>query len=205
MTKVYPLVALAAIVSGVAGMVFGQFGPDARLDPLHTTAGEFAVAGRGGVTALATAVIALGSLALLAGLRAAGAPVRGTPERLLLVWSGALLTAPFGAGPVSRYVTVAAFACLPAAGALLVPRLSGDQVWRPVARTVEWLALAGGLGVLALTYVALPGEGVMLGLVERLLLGADVALLAVLAVWLVRVVWGGIAVKFTTYHRFIAS
>src|SRR5690606_11290131 len=163
MTKVYPLVALAAIVSGVAGIVFGQLGPDARLDPLHTTAGEFAVAGRGGVTALATAVIALGSLALLAGLRAAGAPVRGTPERLLLVWSGALLAAPFGAGPVSRYVTVAAFACLPAAGALLVPRLAGDQAWRPVARAVEWLGLGGGLGVAAAPFLAVPRVGGQLG------------------------------------------
>ncbi|MFC5820366.1 DUF998 domain-containing protein [Nonomuraea harbinensis] len=213
-SRAYPLVALAAIVCGVAGIGFAQL--DSDLNPLHVTVSEYAVADRGGVTEVAMAVVALGSLALLAGLRSVGAPVRGMPERLLLVWSGALLvaaavpTAPFGADPtfaaqVHRYVSIAAFVSLPAAGALLVPRLARDPVWRPVARVVEWLALAGGLGVLAITYVALPGERVMIGLVERALLGAEVALLAVLAAWLVRVVWVSTTVKITTYHRFIAS
>ncbi|MEU4578641.1 DUF998 domain-containing protein [Nonomuraea sp. NPDC023979] len=214
--KAYPLIACAAIVFAVSGVVVGQFGPDPYLDPLNVTVSEYAVADRGGVTEVAMAVMALGSLALLAGLRAAGAPVRGMPERLMLVWSGALFvaavipTTPLGAdldvaAQVHRYVSVAAFVALPAAGALLVPRLAADPVWKPVARTVEWLALAGGLGLLAITYVALPGERVMIGLVERVLLGAEVALLAVLAAWLVRVVWMGKTVNFPTYHRFIAS
>jgi hypothetical protein len=217
--KAYPLVALAAILFAVVGVVAGQFGPDPYLDPLNVTVSEYAVADRGGVTEVAMAVMALGSLVLLAGLRAAGAPVRGMPERLLMVWSGALLvaavipTTPLGAdmdlaAQIHRYVSIAAFVSLPAAGALLVPRLAADAAWKPVARAVEWLALAGGLGLLAITYVALPGERVMIGLVERVLLGAEVALLAVLAVWLVRVVWVGNvqrSVNFPTYHRFIAS
>lgn len=214
--KACPLVACAAIAFAVAGVVAGQLGPDPHLDPLNVTVSEYAVADRGGVTEVAMAVMALGSLALLAGLRAVGAPVRGMPERLMLVWSGALFvaavipTTPLGAdltvaAQVHRYVSVAAFVALPAAGALLVPRLAADPVWKPVARTVEWLTLAGGLGLLAITYVALPGERVMIGLVERVLLGAEVALLAVLAGWLVRVVWLGTRVNFPTYHRFIAS
>jgi hypothetical protein len=184
------------------------------------TVSEYAVSDRGGVTELAMVVLGLGSLILLKALKAAHAPVRGLPERLLWVWSGALIvaavipTTPIGhdltlTAQIHRYVSVAAFVSLPAAAALLVPRLAADEAWKPVARTVEWLALAGGLGVLAITYVALPGERVMIGLVERMLLGAEVALLAVLAAWLVRLAWGrAIAqqpVNFRTYHKFVAS
>jgi hypothetical protein len=211
--RISPLVAFAALVSGATGVALAHVGQD--LDPLRATVGEYAVTD-GGVTGLATALVAIGSLALLAGLRAAGAPVRGVPERLLMVWSGALLVAsavpatPLAADPavaaqIHRYASAVAFVSLPAAGALLVPRLTRDRAWRPVARTVEWLTLAGGLGVLAITYVALPGQGVMIGLVERALLGAELALLTVLAAWLVRLVWGKSLAKFPTYHRFIAS
>ncbi|MBB3729401.1 DUF998 domain-containing protein [Nonomuraea dietziae] len=137
---------------------------------------------------------------LLAALRAAGAPIRGLPERLLMVWSGALIvaaiipTTPIGmdmtlTAEIHRWVSVAAFVSLPAAGALLVPRLAADERWKAVSRPVEWVALAGGLGLLAITYVALPGDRVMIGLVERGLLAAEVALLAVLAARLVRLQW----------------
>jgi hypothetical protein len=209
--RLYPLIALAAITFAVAGVLAG---PGASM---NVTVSEYAVADRGGVTELAMAVMALGSLALLGGLRAAGAPVRGVPERLLMVWSGAIAVAavvpatPLGLEPalqVHRWALVAAFVSLPAAAALLVPRLAADEDWKPVARVVEWLALAGGLGLLAVTYVALPGGGVLIGLVEWTLLGAEVALLAVLAGWLVRVVWLGNvrhAANFPAYHRIIAS
>jgi hypothetical protein len=56
--------------------------------------------------------------------------------------------------------------------------------------------------------VALPGERVMIGLVERLLLAAEVSLLAVLAGWLAWLAWrpsASTAVNIPTYHRFIAS
>ncbi|MEV4167745.1 DUF998 domain-containing protein [Nonomuraea sp. NPDC049709] len=217
--RLYPLIACASILFSVVAVVVGQFGPDPYLDPMNVTISEYAVSDRGGVTEVAMAVLGIGSLALLAGLRAAGAPVRGMPERLLMVWSGALViaavipTTPIGhdldlAAQIHRYVSIAAFVSLPAAGALLVPRLAADAAWKPVARVVEWVALAGGFGLLAITYVAMPGERVLIGLVERLLLGAEVALLGVLAVWLVRVAWRrsvSPAVNFPTYHRFIAS
>ncbi|PRX60056.1 uncharacterized protein DUF998 [Nonomuraea fuscirosea] len=217
--RLYPLIACASILFSVVAVVAGQFGPDPYLDPMNVTVSEYAVSDRGGVTEIAMAVLGIGSLALLLGLRSAGAPVRGLPERLLMVWSGALVvaavipTTPIGhdldlAAQIHRYVSVAAFVSLPAAGALLVPRLNTDAAWKPVARTVEWVALAGGFGLLAITYVAMPGERVMIGLVERLLLGAEVALLAVLAVWLMRLTWGratSAALNFPTYHRFIAN
>ncbi|WP_433513558.1 DUF998 domain-containing protein [Nonomuraea sp. CA-143628] len=217
--RLYPIIACGSIVFAVVGIVVGQLVLDPGLNPLNVTVSEYAVSDRGGVTEAAMMVLGLGSIVLLRALKAANAPVRGLPERLLWVWSGALIvaavipTSPIGAdltltAEIHRYVSVAAFVSLPAAAALLVPRLTADEAWQPVARTVEWLALAGGLGVLAVTYVALPGERVMIGLVERLLLGAEVALLAVLAAWLVRLAWGRAIQRpadFRTYHRFVAS
>ncbi|WP_431897122.1 DUF998 domain-containing protein [Nonomuraea sp. bgisy101] len=198
--RLYPLLACSLILFSVVAIVVGQFDPDPYLDPMNVTISEYAVADRGGVTEMAMAAMGLGSFALLAGLRVAGAPVRGMPERLMMVWSGALIvaaiipTTPIGmdmtlTAQIHRYVSVAAFVSLPAAAALLVPRLAADERWKTVARPVEWLALAGGLGVLAITYVALPGDRVMIGLVERGLLAAEVALLALLAARLVRLQW----------------
>ncbi|NUP63056.1 MAG: DUF998 domain-containing protein [Nonomuraea sp.] len=225
--RLFPLIACAAIVFSVVAIVVGQFGPDPYLDPMNVTVSEYAVSDRGGVTEVAMAVLGIGSLALLAALRRMRAPIRGLPEKLLMVWSGALVvaavipTTPIGqnldlAAQIHRYVSVAAFVSLPAAGALLVPRLTADARWKPVARAVEWVALAGGFGLLAITYVALPGERVMIGLVERLLLAAEVSLLGVLAAWALWLAWapgrtrgqgadGAGDPNFPTYHRFIAS
>lgn len=198
--RLYPLIAFAAIAFSVVAVVIGQIVPDPYLDPMNVTISEYAVADRGGVTEVAMAVLGLGSLVLMAGLRAAGAPVRGLPEWLMGVWSAALLvaavipTTPLGedmtlTAQIHRYVSVAAFLALPAAGALLVPRFAADERWKAIARPVEWLALAGGFGLLAITYVALPGDRVLIGLVERVLLGAEVALLGVLALRLVQLTW----------------
>ncbi|MFD0889231.1 DUF998 domain-containing protein, partial [Streptosporangium algeriense] len=74
------------------------------------------------------------------------------------------------------------FVVLPVAGALKVARLGEDERWKAVARPVEWLALACGFGLVAVTYVALPGDRVFIGLAERVLLTAEIALITVLAV-----------------------
>jgi hypothetical protein len=220
--RLYPLIACSSIVFSVVAIVVGQFGPDAYLDPMNVTVSEYAVSDRGGVTEIAMAVLGIGSLVLLTGLRRMNAPIRGLPEKLLMVWSGALIvaaiipTTPIGddltvTAQIHRYVSIAAFVALPAAGALLVPRLAADARWKPIARAVEWVTLAGGFGLLAITYVALPGERVMIGLVERLLLGAEVSLLAVLASWALWLTWAPSPAKaavdpnFPTYHRIIAS
>ncbi|MFI6297601.1 DUF998 domain-containing protein [Nonomuraea sp. NPDC050790] len=213
--KFYPHVAFLAIAFSVVAVVVGQIVPDPYLDPMNVTVSEYAVADRGGVTELGMAVLGLGSFVLLAGLRAAGAPIRGLPQWLLGVWSGALLvaaavpTTPIGmdmttTALIHRYVSIAAFVSLPAAAALLVPRFAADARWKPIARTMEWLALAGGLGVLAIAYVAMPGDRVLIGLVERVLLGAEVAVLGVLAAWLVRLAWGK-RVQILTYHKFLTN
>ncbi|MFI6324586.1 DUF998 domain-containing protein [Nonomuraea sp. NPDC050556] len=211
--RTYPLIALGAIVFSVIAVVVGQFGPDSYLDPMNITISEYAVSDRGGITEVAMAVLGLGLLALLQGLRNAGAPIKGAPEKLLMVWSVALIvaalvpTTPIGfdldlTAQIHRYVSVAAFVSLPLAGAMLVPRFNADARWKAVARPVEWLALAGGFGLLAITYVAMPGDRVMIGLVERVLLGAEVALLGALAVRLVQLTWQqSISLHFMRYPR----
>jgi hypothetical protein len=198
--RLYPLIACTGITAAIVAVILGQIDPDPHLDALSLTISEYTLADRGGVMEFAMVVLGVASMALLAGLRAAGAPVRGAPERLMTVWSGALLVAsvvpavPVGMdaatmAQVHRFALVAAFAALPAAAGLLVSRLAADERWRSVARPVEWLALAGGFGLLAITYVALPGGGVLIGLVERVMLGVELAVLAVLAVRLAQVTW----------------
>lgn len=155
--RFYPLMAVVAIAFSVVAVIAGQLGPDATLDWLNVTISEYAVADRGGITEAGMMALGLGSLALLGALRSTGAPVRGLPEWLLRIWSGALIvaaivpTVPLGLdmtteAQVHRYVSVAAFVALPAAAALLASRFAANRDWKPVARTMEWLALAAGSG-----------------------------------------------------------
>ncbi|MGI5492916.1 DUF998 domain-containing protein [Microtetraspora malaysiensis] len=198
--RIYPLLACAGVMTAVAAAVVGQIDPDPYLDPLDLTLTDYAVLDRSGATEVAMVVLGGGSLALLAGMRAVRAPVSGWPERLMLVWSLALVAAAImpasalseeasWAAQVHRYVSVAAFVSLPAATAQLVGRFAADERWRAVARPVEWLTLASGIGLAAMTYLALPGHGLMIGLAERLFLAVEVAVLGVLAVQLARLAW----------------
>ncbi|MFF4775350.1 DUF998 domain-containing protein [Microtetraspora fusca] len=198
--RIYPLLACAGIMIAVAAAVVGQLDPDPYLDPLDLALTDYVVLDRSGATEVAMVVLGGGSLALLAGMRAVRAPVSGWPERLMLVWSLALVaTAIMPASAVSegvswsaqvhRYVSVVAFVSLPAATAQLVGRFAADGRWRAVARPVEWLTLASGLGLAAMTYLALPGHGLLIGLAERLFLAVEVAVLGVLAVQLARLAW----------------
>jgi hypothetical protein len=196
------LVAVAGIPVAVGGMIVGQLGGDPRVDPFGLTIGEYVAVGGDGLTAPALGVLGVASAALVTGLRAVRAPLGSAVERLMLAWSSIMvavavvpmtaawpLPAAAGNAPVPRYLSAVGFAALVAAGALLVSRLGADKRWRGTARPVEWLSLIGGFGVMALTYLALPGNGMLIGLVERVLLAVSAALLGVLAVRLARLTW----------------
>lgn len=172
MRRMLPAAVLAGVVIAVVTAVVGQLDADPDLDPVRLTLGEYAALDPDRSVEGALAVLGLAALALPAALRGAGAPVQGWPERLLLAWGGALAPVTLGA--------------LPVAAGLLAPRLAAAGPWRGAARPLEWLALAGGLGLAALTYVALPGDRVMIGLVERALLGVEAGTIALLAAWAVR-------------------
>ncbi|GAA3790529.1 hypothetical protein GCM10022226_06970 [Sphaerisporangium flaviroseum] len=167
-------------------MAVGRIG--VPLDALHLTIGQSAALERGGSTEFAMALLALSSLGLLAGLRAVRAPVSGWPERLMLTWVVSLTVA--AVSPVTAVIDVMiaiALASLAGTAALMVRRFGDDELWRPVGRPLEWLALGAGGGLAVLTYVAFPGHRVMIGLAEWALLGIEVAALAVVAVQLVRI------------------
>ncbi|MEU4832403.1 DUF998 domain-containing protein [Streptosporangium sp. NPDC023615] len=195
--RLYPLIACAALVTAALAAVVGQIGPASYADPLNLPVSEYAVLDRGGATSLMLASLGVAALAVVAALRVARARVGLPAERLTLVWgAGLILVAalpavlPAGAmeavAQAHHLVAMAAFVAMPAAGGLMAARFNADERWRPVARVVEWLALAGGFGLLALTYVALPGQGVLIGLVEWSLVGIGAALTAVPAVRLAR-------------------
>ncbi|WP_214109661.1 DUF998 domain-containing protein [Acrocarpospora catenulata] len=175
--RISPLVAGAGLLLALAAVVAGLLDPDPYLDPAQLTLSEYVALDHGGSTRVALLGLGVAGLALLAGLRARRAPVHGWPERLILIWAAGV--ALLAVVPV-KGLEVVAFVALPVAAAQLAGRFAGEERWRAVARPMEWLALAAGLGVAVLTYVALPGEGVLIGLVERGLLGIEMAVLALL-------------------------
>ncbi len=191
--RLYPLVACSGITVAVGAMVVAQASSAPGLDTLDLTIGEYAALEGTGATGFALVSLAVASFALVAGVRAAGAPLGAMVERLMLVWGAALTVMAFvpASAPgtalglsdrVHGYASAVVFVCLPVAGALMMGRLGEDERWRAVARPVEWLALTCGFGLVAVTYVALPGDRVLIGLAERALLTAEIALVAVLAV-----------------------
>lgn len=198
--RLYPLIACAGIVVALVAAVAGLTEPVLSPNPLDLTISEYAALDRTGAAGLAMTALGIAAFAVVSGLRSVGAPVGALAGRLMLAWGAglvvlAVLPAAFPAAGTDlvaqtyRYMTIAVLAAVPAAGGLTVARFGEDERWRPAARPVEWLTLAGGFGLPALTYVMLPGQGVLVGLVEWTLLGVEVALVGVLAVRLARLTW----------------
>lgn len=178
-------IALAGFALAAALVVDGHLDPNADLDPWSLTVSDFAVSDRGGAVDAAMAVMAAASLVLLLALRRRGVPVGGRVAALFGVWSAGLVVAalaptdqpglPLSAvGAVHRYASVAAFLALPVAGWLLAGRVRGGGRVRALA------ALSVGCA-LAMVYSAFPGDRVLIGLAERLLLAAETGLLVALA------------------------
>jgi hypothetical protein len=190
--RLYPVIAGGGILFAVISVVAAQVGGDPTLDPVSMTISEYASRDGGAVIETAMAVLGLSSLALVAGMRAVRAPIDGWPAALMAVWSGSLIAAaivPASAAAAHLVLSVPAFVSIPVAAVQLAGRLGADERWSSTGRLMEWLALVAGIALAAITYVALPGHGVMIGLVERLLLTAEVSILFVLAVRLLRLTW----------------
>ncbi|MFC4533852.1 DUF998 domain-containing protein [Sphaerisporangium dianthi] len=192
--RLYPLAAGAGMIVAsipallVASLTMAAGRVGAPSGGIDITIGHAAALDPGGVTEPALALLGLASLGLLAGMRAVAAPVSGWPERLLLAWAVSLMGAAVvpHAGVADALVAIALIS-MAAAAALMARRFGEDTRWAAVARPLEWLALGAGGGLAVLTYVALPGHQVLIGLVEWSLLGIEVAALAFSAVGLLRV------------------
>ncbi|GAA2218254.1 DUF998 domain-containing protein [Micromonospora olivasterospora] len=127
-----------------------------------------------------------------------GGPALGRAGRrraagiLLAAWAAGLVSAAVlptngpglpmdTAAYLHRYASVVAFLALPVAGWLLAGHLGGRA-----AGWVRGLALASLLLAGAMVWSAYPGERLLIGLAERLLILAEVALLGVVAARLAR-------------------
>ncbi|MGW3786853.1 DUF998 domain-containing protein [Micromonospora chokoriensis] len=183
------VLALGGIAVAALLTVIGHLEVNDDLNPWALTISDFAVSDRGGVIDVAMVVLALATVALLYGLRRTGPPQPGRAVELLLgAWvSGLLLaalvptnepgTAMTTAAYVHRYASVVAFLALPAAGWLLARRPD----LAPAARTLRALVVLSLALAVAMIWSAYPGDRLLIGLAERLLILTEVAVLATVA------------------------
>ncbi|MCG5449912.1 MULTISPECIES: DUF998 domain-containing protein [Micromonospora] len=190
-TRSTGLLALGGIALAALLTVIGHLEVNDDLNPWALTISDFAVSDRGGVIDIAMVVLALATVALLYGLRRASPrqPRAGrTAELLLGAWVGGLLlaavvptnepgTAMTTAAYLHRYASVIAFLALPAAGWLLARRPD----LTPAARTLRALVLLSLALAAAMIWSAYPGDRMLIGLAERLLILTEVAVLATVA------------------------
>ncbi|MGC5306399.1 DUF998 domain-containing protein [Micromonospora zamorensis] len=195
-TRSTGLLALGGIALAALLTVIGHLEVNDDLNPWALTISDFAVSDRGGVIDVAMVVLALATVALLYGLRRAGPPrsrSARTAELLLGAWVGGLLlaavvptnepgTAMTTAAYLHRYASVIAFLALPIGGWLLARR---DQL-TPAARWLRGLAVASLVLAAAMVWSAYPGERVLIGLAERLLILTEVGVLTAVALVLAR-------------------
>ncbi|MEV1329015.1 DUF998 domain-containing protein [Micromonospora costi] len=203
-TRTAGLLALGGIALAALLAVIGHVEVNDDLSPWSLTVSDFAVSDRGGVIDTAMVVLALATAVLLVPLRrAAPALTRrsvtgsgrgpfGWAEALLTTWVLGLLLAAVvptnepglpmdTAAYVHRYASVVAFLALPVGGWLLAGRLPATA-----GRWVRGLAVASMVLAAAMVWSAYPGDRVLIGLVERLLILTEVAALTVLALTVAR-------------------
>jgi hypothetical protein len=169
------------------------------VDPVSETISDY-VAVPGGYTLLgmSTMAMAVAGVLLIGGVRAAQLPRARTVTGLLVVWSAALVVvAVFPTNDPGTPVTVSAwvhrwggavmFAVLPVIVALVARRAAAAEHWAPAAPALRVWAWIGGActGVFLLSQIPV-GFGLgpalpWIGLMQRLLFGLVMVLVAVLA------------------------
>ncbi len=197
--RAFAFVSMLGLFVAVVATVVGHLGLGPGYDPLELTISDYALSGRGSAIQVAMIALAVGSLALLPALGAAGVRVRGLPTILISTWSMGLLIAaiiptdPVGVSGMSmaayahRYASVTAFVALPIAAAGLASRFSRmGTAWNRTVNAVRTLCVACALGLALFWYVAFPGGRAMMGLVERGLIGLEIVLLTVLSIAVLR-------------------
>ena len=198
-TRSTGLLALGGIALAALLTVIGHLEVDDDLNPWALTVSDFAVSDRGGVIDVAMVVLAAATAMLLLGLRplrgaAPGRAAHRLAELLLGAWVAGLLlaaavptnepgTAMTTAAYLHRYASVVAFLALPVGGWLLAHRPD----LAPAARVLRGLVLVSIVLAAAMVWSAYPGDRLLIGLAERLLILSEVALLATVAATLAAV------------------
>ncbi|WP_199547325.1 DUF998 domain-containing protein [Streptomyces sp. N35] len=179
------------VVLAVTAALWAPSVNDPGLSPLQLTVSDFAALDRGGPIEMTMGLLGAVSLVLLLVARARRLPVRGLPSVLLTVWGvGLLVAAVVPTDPltsdlsapayVHRYASIAAFVALPLAGLLLDRRTRALPGAAGTVLRLRALSLAALAGAVLMAYVAGPGGREFIGLVERVLLGCEVAMVGVL-------------------------
>ncbi|MEV1016366.1 DUF998 domain-containing protein [Micromonospora sp. NPDC049801] len=192
-TRSTGLLALGGIAVAALLTVIGHLEVNDDLNPWALTISDFAVSDRGGVIDVAMVVLALATVAVMYGLRRTGPPPGRAAELLLVAWVAGLLlaavvptnepgTAMTASAYVHRYASVVAFLALPVGGWLLARRPD----LTPTARTLRALVVLSLALSAAMVWSAYPGDRLLIGLAERLLILTEVAVLATVAVTQVR-------------------
>lgn len=194
---------VAAVAATVVILAMHVVGPSAEIDPIRRTISEYALRPGGWAFEGAVAVLALGSAAVLAALvRTDLVRPRSTAAVLLGAWCVGLLLVvafektnwsigPSVSGYIHRYASLVAFVGLPAGALLLARRWRDAECWRAFRRPVRvlsWIALATFVPIVAaIALRPLTGvpwwRAVPLGLLERALSLAEVAVVILLGLW----------------------
>lgn len=205
---VFAVIALLALARSTIIMVYLGITHFHEVNPISVPLSYYAFVEGGEQMFFSAAVaLAVGTLAVLAGLARSGVRMAGRPTVLLAVWALCLvLAAVFPADDAPRIETFAGWvhqfagagilALLSFAGVAAAVRLAEKPEWAPVVSTVRTLSIAAA--VLAAAYVASRLDDIVPGIfgpvdvggiLQRMVLGFHVAVVAALAVQLVRVSW----------------
>jgi hypothetical protein len=158
-------------------------------------------------------LLAFGVFALLIGMAGAGVRMAGRPTVLFGIWACCMLLAaifPTDDSPdiqtfnglIHQFAGVGTLALLSFAGLTAAPRLAESPAWRPVVGIVRLLSI--GAALLATAYVltrvvqvspplvVLTGGVDIGGILQRMVFGFDIGVVAALAVHLGRVSWSAL-------------
>ncbi|WP_163512572.1 DUF998 domain-containing protein [Fodinicola acaciae] len=175
------------------------------LNPIRDTVSDYVyVPGVGGLFGFAVVMTALGSAALLVGMRYSPLRAHRLSYALMGVWCAGLALLPtfptdrivLGqmsvVGNIHRYLAVIAFVALPMAGLGIATALCSHEPLRRLGNWIRWTCAAASFGVLVLVAIHLPaifpekfGAVLLSGFVERIVLVVDFGLLAMIAAGIV--------------------
>jgi hypothetical protein len=199
---------LSLSLIGLAVLVIGYLHGAAGIDPVHGMVSDYVFTPIGSVLLpVAVLVLAAGLMVLRRALLAAGAAGRWTGVLVATAALGSALIGLFPADVTGAPVTTTGlvhklaggvlFAAVPAVALTLVAGSRRD-LWRSVARPLRWLGwvsfglFAGFLAsYLPLFGMPFPGGDALVGmqgLLERLVLAPELALVIVVAARLIRIV-----------------
>jgi hypothetical protein len=201
--RTWALSGTALIAAGVVAVLALHVVALEEVDPVRRTLSQYALGPWKSVFDAGVLAVAIGSVAVLAGLVRTGLTRgRGAAVALLAVWSACLVVVvafekidwsvgPTPTGYVHRYASLVAFLCLPVAALALGRAWRNDARWGGFARATLWLGVASlaWLVPILLGFVLRPLTGVPwwrfvpLGVFERGVALTEFAALVVMGVW----------------------